>query len=458
VLVGGKYRIEKLLGRGGMGAVYLARHELLDTHVALKVLAQESVGNEDATRRLIKEARLAAKIPGDHICRVTDVGVGDNGVPYIAMEHLEGRDLSAVLQARGPLPVAEAAGYVLQALDAIAHAHARGIVHRDLKPSNLFVATGLDGRPLVKVLDFGISKSMGPADLVLTATSALLGSPAYMSPEQVRSAKNVDARTDIWSMGVILYELLTGRMPYPGESVGEVFASILETDAPSVLASRTDLPPALAAAVARCLQRRADQRFGNAAEVADAIAPFALPGEASLADTIRSTLSKAGMTGPRAQHPASPSSADITGAGPAQVLTANAWADTLRADAAPSPSRPQRWILIGAVSFGMVTLAVGVASVARGLASGDHAAAPASVVATADRSVPTAPAATPSVSAGVSPAPSAPSASAVASAVPAATPTAAVTSTSALPPRAPPAAPRRPATPASTSALSPDRH
>jgi len=475
-LVGGKYRIEKLIGRGGMGAVYLARHELLDRHVALKVLAQEAVGNEDATRRLIKEAQLAGKIPGDHICRVTDVGVGDDGVPYVAMEYLEGRDLSAILQEHGPLPVPEATGYVLQALDAIAHAHARGIVHRDLKPSNLFVATGLDGRPLVKVLDFGISKSTGPAQIVLTSTSALLGSPAYMSPEQVRSAKNVDARTDIWSTGVILYELLTGRMPFTGESVGAVFAAILETDAPSVLVSRKDVPPALAAAVARCLHRRADERFANAAEVADAIAPFALPGEASLADAIRSTLSKAGMTAPRALRPASPSSADLTGSGPSvsvpvpeslprpppshasgqpQILTASAWADTLRASGPPPPSRPPRWFLVGAAALGVVTVAAGVAIVARGLAHRDHAAGAASAFATADPAVPSATAvATSSPSVDVSAVP------AVASAAPAAAiHDGAGAATSAAPTWRPPtAAPRRPPTSTPTGALSPDRH
>nr|HMR07207.1 serine/threonine-protein kinase [Polyangiaceae bacterium] len=213
-ILAGKFRVEKLLGSGGMGMVVAAHHLQLDEPVAIKFLLPEALTNAAAVGRFAREARAATKIKSEHVVRIIDIGSFDSGEPYIVMEYLNGQDLSQLLAARGPLPPDEVAEYILQACEAIVEAHVLGIVHRDLKPANLFVAARMDGTPLVKVLDFGISKvSTGP-DLSLTETSALMGSPLYMSPEQMASAKSVDARTDIWALGVILYELVTGKPPF----------------------------------------------------------------------------------------------------------------------------------------------------------------------------------------------------------------------------------------------------
>ncbi|HEX7600540.1 MAG TPA: serine/threonine-protein kinase, partial [Polyangiaceae bacterium] len=220
-VVAGKYRIEKIIGKGGMGAVLSAHHELLGQRVAVKFLLGEIAQNEEAVRRFHNEARNAFKIQSEHVCRIMDVGE-ERGMPFMVMEFLKGQDLSQMIEARGALPVEEAVDFVLQSLEAIAQAHAQGIVHRDLKPANLFLAERQDGSTLIKVLDFGIAKASNPfgegGNHSMTSTKAMLGSPLYMSPEQLRSAKNVDQRADVWALGVILYELLTATVPFNGET------------------------------------------------------------------------------------------------------------------------------------------------------------------------------------------------------------------------------------------------
>ncbi|MFO0666988.1 MAG: protein kinase [Polyangiaceae bacterium] len=279
----GKYRIEKIIGQGGMGSVYLAVHQALNQRVAIKVLLGEISSNPEAVSRFVNEAQAAARIQGEHVVRVTDVVEGHSGnPPYMVMEYLEGGDLAQLLEQRTFLPPHEAVDYVLQSLEAIHQAHEAKIVHRDLKPSNLFLARKSDGSTIIKVLDFGISKVTGGNQSgALTRTQSMLGSPLYMSPEQLRSSKSVDQRADIWAIGVILYELLTGTVPYNGESIGELFAAILEQDAPSLRERRPELDPRLDSVVMRCLQKKKEDRWDSVADLAVALAPFVAPGRQS---------------------------------------------------------------------------------------------------------------------------------------------------------------------------------
>ena len=207
-----------------MGLVVAATHVHLNQRVALKVLRPDDARNPQILERFVREARAAAALRGEHVCRVSDVGELEDGTPYIVMELLEGIDLSRTLQTSGPLPVQRACSYVLQACIGISEAHSLGIVHRDLKPANLFVAHRPDGTPIIKVLDFGIAKAVSDesTDFSLTKTSVVLGSPGYMSPEQLRSSRDVDLRTDIWSIGVILFELITGKRPFNAQSITEL--------------------------------------------------------------------------------------------------------------------------------------------------------------------------------------------------------------------------------------------
>ncbi|HWP04282.1 MAG TPA: protein kinase [Polyangiaceae bacterium] len=278
-LLAGKYRVERELGQGGMGVVYLAKHIELDEYVALKLMRPEAAKSGEAVARFMREARSAAKIKSQHVVRVMDVGVLDGSRPFMAMEYLNGADLQQILAQRKRLPLDETAEYLLQALEALSEAHAHGITHRDLKPGNLFVIRRPDDSPVVKVLDFGISKvrpdALSPSS-PLTQVSALVGSPLYMSPEQMKASRDVDQRADIWALGVILHELLTGEVPFKGESLPELCAVIvLESEPPRARNLVPELPDAIDQVIARCLARKVEERFANAAELARALAPFA---------------------------------------------------------------------------------------------------------------------------------------------------------------------------------------
>ncbi len=279
-LVAGKYRIERVLGHGGMGVVVAAMHEQLRQRVAIKMLLPEAKASPNALSRFLREARAAASIKGEHVARVLDVGELDGGSPYIVMEYLEGRDLAAILAALPEprrLPAEEAVGYILQACEAIAEAHAAGIVHRDLKPSNLFLSRRPDGTPMVKVLDFGISKALLSAggEGTLTTTSSFVGSPIYAPPEQLVAAHEVDARADIWALGTIVYEALAGRPPYVGDSVMHVASKIFH-EAPTPLGElRPELPAELVTVVMRCLEKKPEDRFQDVRGLAEGLAPFA---------------------------------------------------------------------------------------------------------------------------------------------------------------------------------------
>ena len=295
----GKFVIERLLGQGGMGAVYSALHEGLRQRFAIKVLLGDVAQNAEAVQRFMNEASAAASIQSEHVARVTDVSRTESGMAYMVMEYLEGQDLAQLLEARGRLPAGEAVGYVLQAIEGVHQAHVAKIVHRDLKPSNLFLARKADGTQIIKVLDFGISKMTGldAQAAALTSTRAMLGSPLYMSPEQLRNSKSVDGRSDVWSLGVILYELLTGQVPYGGDSLGELFACILENDPPSLRSIEPSIPPGLEAAVLQCLRKKREERFGSVVELAQALAPFANTQSVLLNNVTRGLVQAAGPWG-----------------------------------------------------------------------------------------------------------------------------------------------------------------
>jgi serine/threonine protein kinase len=345
-VIAGKYRVERVLGSGGMAFVVAARHEELGQLVAIKLLRPELPEHNVAAARFLREARAAARIQSDHVARVFDVGMTE-GDPYMVMEHLEGADLDETLLSRGRFPIAEAVDYTLEALEAVAHAHALGIVHRDLKPANMFLAARPDGSKRIKVLDFGISKASGLSasggvGVVVTSPNAVLGSPAYMSPEQARSSTTVDLRTDLWSIGVILYELISGRHPFNGDTAPRMLASIAR-DAPTPLRSRCpDAPEALWQVILRCLERDLDARYQNAAELARALSPFGSERTRGLAARISLVL---GASPPPAASEASagaggePRSAERA---QASQDAASEAVDTLRSEGnrAPDPGTP----------------------------------------------------------------------------------------------------------------------
>jgi serine/threonine-protein kinase len=274
-----------------MAIVYEAVHVRLGQRVALKILLPELAEREDIMTRFEREGRAAVRLRSPHVARVFDVDTLADGTAYIVMEFLEGRDLAGELALSGPLPITQAVDYVLQACDAMAEAHRQGTVHRDLKPSNLFLAQ--DGKQrIVKVLDFGVSKvALEGADLSVTSTRSALGTALYMSPEQVRSAKSVDARTDVWSLGVVLYELLTARTPFEGESVTALAAAIVTDTPPPLRTLRADVPFELEQVVIRAMEKDRDKRFHDAAAFAAALAPFGPSQENSGTVTVLSARS-----------------------------------------------------------------------------------------------------------------------------------------------------------------------
>ena len=274
-VLGGKYAVERVLGAGGMGVVVAAKHVDLGQRVAIKFMLAEAMTDPAHAERFLREARSAVRLKSAHAARVLDVGRLGNGEPFMVMEYLEGRDLDAELQARGPLPPHVAIDYVLQVSEALAEAHGLGMIHRDVKLKNLFLTASVDGRPLVKVLDFGLAKTIGPhGDVSLTATSSVFGSPQYMSPEQMRSAKDVDSRSDVWSLGVCLYELLTGRVPFDAPSVAEICAMVLKEPAPPPSQHMRGLSVELDDVVLKCLEKDLSRRFQSVAELAFALQAF----------------------------------------------------------------------------------------------------------------------------------------------------------------------------------------
>ncbi len=272
-LVAGRFEIIRPLGRGGMATVYEARHTVTDRPVALKVANQTLVNNKVLSGRFLREARTASTIRHAHAIEVSDVFEAEEGRPVIVMELLHGRDLGDFLESAGKLSPREVAEIFVPVLSALSHAHAAGIVHRDVKPDNIFLAE-VDGKVTPKVLDFGIAKVVGDAvdsSLKLTTTGTLLGTPYYMSPEQVSGSEDVDHRADLWSVGVCLYQALEGKLPFDGANFGQVFALILQSDPPKMQA---DVPPGLEELVFRCLAKRPDDRPADCGEVARVLSEY----------------------------------------------------------------------------------------------------------------------------------------------------------------------------------------
>jgi serine/threonine protein kinase len=286
-VLAGKYRVERILGQGGMGVVLAARHLQLDEPVAIKLMLSDAASNPDAVGRFVREARAAARLQSAHVARVSDVGTLEDGRAYMVMEYLDGCDLAELLENGGPLAVGDAVDYLLQASEAIAEAHSLGIVHRDLKPSNLFLTRRRDRTPHIKVLDFGISKvvhtGLTPSQPSMTQTSTMMGSPFYMSPEQMTSARDVDGRTDIWGLGIVLYELLVGAPPFVAETLPQICVMVLQSAAPKLRQHRADVPPELEVVLQRCLAKQPSDRFENMAALAVALRDLAGPyGRASV--------------------------------------------------------------------------------------------------------------------------------------------------------------------------------
>jgi eukaryotic-like serine/threonine-protein kinase len=278
-LVAGKYRVDGVLGRGGMGVVVAATDLGLERKVAIKFVERQ---DEHAAARFLREARAAARVDSEHVTRVFEVGV-EQRAPFIVMERLQGQDLAALIAA-GPVPGPVAAGYGLQICEALAQAHAARIVHRDLKPENLFLHTRSDGRRMIKVLDFGISKNL--EGTVLTQSQTIVGTPQYLAPEQIEHPERVDERTDIWALGVVLYELSSGERPFRGGSMAELCMNILGGQ-PAPLGSKVrGLPAGLERAVHRCLSKPMEERFANVAELARELATASDPDSALLLSTI----------------------------------------------------------------------------------------------------------------------------------------------------------------------------
>jgi eukaryotic-like serine/threonine-protein kinase len=279
-IINGKYRIERQIGRGGMGIVLAATHLQLEHLVAIKVMRRDLVVDDKALDRLLMEARSAARIRSEHVARVLDVGTLDVGLPgkgspFIVMEYLEGENLADLLDREGALDVGQAASFLMQCCLALAEVHVAEMVHRDLKPGNLFIARLPDGSPTVKIVDFGISKHIGSArDHAATTSPQVLGSPFYMSPEQMR-AEAVDERSDIWGLGAILFEMLTGRPPFIGDTLPEVYSAVLNDAPPAVDSLRQGVPGGLDDVVQRCLEKDPAQRFCDVADLAEALAPYA---------------------------------------------------------------------------------------------------------------------------------------------------------------------------------------
>jgi len=390
---------------GGMGVVVSAMHLELERRVALKFLLPSALANAVAVGRFAQEARAVVRLKSEHVARVIDVGRLENGAPFIVMEYLEGTDLGTLLETRGRLPVHEAVDYMLQACEAVAEAHALGIIHRDLKPRNLFVTTGVDGQPLVKVLDFGISKFTGAnvsqslQQMSLTKTNDIMGSPMYMSPEQLRSSRRVDERSDIWSLGVILYECLTGKVPFEADSVTELCAMLLQDAHKSVGELRPEVPPGVTAAIDRCLQKHPEGRFLTVADLAAALVPFGPPDAAEQAERVRTILS-ARANGPSAPEltPVPSSRVAVTGG------TSVSWGET---QLAPLKKGTRRASLI-AVAIVVLGMGAGVIvwrTATSGTNEGPHAATAGSATATATATATPTPTPTPTATPTATPTP-----------------------------------------------------
>ncbi|MGK3983901.1 serine/threonine-protein kinase [Sorangium sp. So ce136] len=357
----GKYRVESVLGRGAMGLVVAARHLALDDRVAIKVLLPRYVRDPEILQRFLREGRAAVRIRSRHVVRVADVGTLENGAPYLVMDHLEGKDLAAVLAESGVLPVPVAIELVLQVCEALAEAHAQGIIHRDVKPSNLFLTRNADGSPCIKVLDFGISKMTHAEDHALTRVGGMLGSPLYMSPEQLRSASDVDGRADVYSLGVVLFQLLTGRTPFVAQELAQLVYMVTQGEPLRPRALRPDIPEPLEQVLLAAIARDRDRRFPTIADLALALVPFAPPHVRSAAERLFVAL-RGSLPAAAAQPGALPLSSSAVAAVPAAAVPLEGGALTIAPVGTTTrkhASRERRALSI-AIGLGLAVVSAGL--------------------------------------------------------------------------------------------------
>src|SRR5512133_2359346 len=302
-VVAGRYTVGPIIGSGGAGIVFAAEHLILKKRVVLKFLRNEPASDGDMVRRFVREARATAQLRSEHVARVMDAEIIEPTLAFIAMEYLEGRDLSKVVEEDGPLPVENAVELMLQACEGIAEAHARGIIHSDIKPSNLFLARAADGTHQIKVLDFGLSKIVW-SNVSLTSENCVIGSPHFMSPEQMRSSRDADERSDIWGLGAVLFTLLAGVCPFPGQFLTEVCAAVLSGASVDLRALRPEVPEALEAVIMRCLSLDPQNRFQHVPDFAAALEPFVSSGGAELVARVK-RIAAAAEAEPQSEAPLS---------------------------------------------------------------------------------------------------------------------------------------------------------
>jgi len=371
-LIGGKFRLERVLGEGGMGVVYAAVHLDLRKHVAIKLIRDELATHPEVVERMLNEARIAASLRSEHVARVLDVGTLDTGAPFIVMEYLDGADLATMLEEQGPLSPTTAIDYVIQACEAVAEAHAAGIVHRDIKPDNIFISNGADGEPMAKVLDFGVSKVLvgDRAGGVVTNPSSLIGSPSYMAPEAMQDSEQAGAPADVWSLGAVLYELVSGQRPFGGKNLPEVCAKVLSVDPPLLQTVAPGVPAALEEIVLRCLERDPTKRI-TVLELAAALAPLGSAESSAVVKRIERVASGIRLK-PRSLAPSAKSSGVLSPLSismpPAHRI---AGAVALPMTSTLPPHRPWLKVAVGVGAIVSVAMLAAAFTVARGGRAGE---------------------------------------------------------------------------------------
>lgn len=369
-LVAGKYKLTRVLGRGGMGSVWEGVHTTLGTRVAVKFIDVEHANSPEARQRFENEARAAATLRSKHVVEVYDHGVTPDGRPFIVMEFLEGEPLDRRLERMGRLPARDTAHIVLMVCRALSKAHASGIVHRDLKPENVFLVwDDEDGADVAKVVDFGIAKftdnSVGSSSA--TRTGSVLGTPYYMSPEQARGLRSVDYRSDLWSVGVIAFRCITGRLPFEGEAVGDLLVKLCTAPVPVPSQIVSDAPPAFDTWIARALSREPEGRFQSAQELGGALATvcgLSMRGSYVTGDI---PTTRAGQTGPFAAASGMPSGT--------MASSNNTGAPLTQTPPLPKPERPKTGAVVAVSLLTLVVLAIGAGVLAKMYAGGTGRAA-----------------------------------------------------------------------------------